>query len=124
MSVPDHPDFISARAAVQQAYRLDATVRITVEKAKALVDAARGRRRERDLWRHIWIGLEKDPERVIACCSYCGRVRTGEGDWGAIPAEVIQALYETPAVTLTHGICPDCEASLAPELVPAHCSGE
>lgn len=121
MSVPDRPDFASARSAVQRAYRLDAAARITVEKAKALVNAAERLRRQRELWRHIWIGLEKDVDRVVACCSYCSRVRTGEGEWGAIPVEVIQALYGSSAVMLTHGICPDCEASLAPALVPAHC---
>jgi hypothetical protein len=88
------------------------------------VNAARGHRRERELWRHIWIGLEKDEERVVACCSYCGRVRTGEGDWGAIPGHVIHALYDSSAVMLTHGTCPDCEAGVAPEFVPAHCGAE
>jgi hypothetical protein len=124
MSVPDCPDFASARDAVQRARRLDAAARITVDEATALVNATQGLRRERELWRHIWIGLEKDVDRVVACCSYCGRVRTGEGDWGAIPVEVIRALYNTSAVMLTHGICPSCEASLVPELVPAHCGGD
>jgi hypothetical protein len=123
-SVPDRPDLASAGAAVQRARRLDAAARITVEKATALVNAAQGLRRQRELWRHIWIGLENDVDRVVACCSYCGRVRTGEGEWGAIPVEVVHALYGSSAVMLTHGICPDCEASLTPELVSARCGEE
>jgi hypothetical protein len=119
MSVPTRPDFTAARATVEHACRLDAAARITVEKSTALMNLAQRHRLERQLWRQIWIGLENDPERVVVCCSYCGRVRTGEGDWGAIPVEVVRSLYGTASVMLTHGICPECEASVLPELVPA-----
>jgi hypothetical protein len=106
--------------AMEHARQVNVAAERTVLRASRLVEAAQLQRREREWWRHVWQGLDLDPDRVVACCACCGRIRTHEGEWGAIPAGVSKALYSMPSVTLSHGICPECEAVRYGELELSH----
>lgn len=46
-------------------------------------------------------------ELLLPMCSYCGRVRVGPGEWRSVESY----LHENSDF-LTHGVCPDCAASI------------
>jgi hypothetical protein len=64
-------------------------------------------------WRLVraWRGVPV-PQRFLALCSYCGRVRLPGGSWEEIPTALTRRLYTDTGPQLTHGICPDCFAKL------------
>jgi hypothetical protein len=71
---------------------------------------------EGNRWRIIWGACCASLDHILACCSYCARVRGPAGDWGAIPSGLSQALHRRilKAVQLSHGACPDCLARHMP----------
>ena len=103
-----------ATEAVAHAHAVNDYARLAVRKATELVKTSTAMRRERWVWRRVWAELAIDPERVLAVCAYCQRVRSHQDEWGSIPARVRVFLGVTSSLTVTHGICPDCMAEHFP----------
>src|SRR5215207_10187077 len=102
----------SAAEAIDRARGLCSKAQIVLaEVASQRTDLER-RRSERRTWRMVWEACCANPDHILACCSYCARVRGPNGGWGAIPSELSQALHrgKCQLVQLSHGICPDCLA--------------
>lgn len=59
-------------------------------------------------WRQIQSEFAAAPRPWIACCSYCGAVRTHTGEWIAIAAAVLDSVQHSALLDVTHGICPAC----------------
>jgi hypothetical protein len=64
-------------------------------------------------WRQIQSEFAAAPHPWIACCSYCGAVRTRSGEWVAIAAAVLDSVQHSASLDVTHGICPPCLSRLA-----------
>jgi hypothetical protein len=64
-------------------------------------------------WRQIQSELWVASHPWIACCSYCGGVRTHSGQWIAIAAEVLDRVQHSTLLDVTHGICPTCLSRVA-----------
>lgn len=47
----------------------------------------------------------------VACCAWCGRLRSRAGAWLEMPETLASLPHE--AVDLTHAICPDCTATVS-----------
>lgn len=62
-----------------------------------------------DLHRSHW--MLRRVQELLPVCSYCGKVRTGEGRWQTL----LEYLHENSDF-LTHGVCPDCLAAVEAEL--------
>jgi hypothetical protein len=106
------PGFLPAETlaqAIARAQQLCFDAQITISKAAAQVAKSKRGQSERRRWRAVW-SARQGPDHVVACCAYCARVRTPDGEWGAIPASLSQAVHQSPVVRLSHGICPDCLA--------------
>jgi hypothetical protein len=48
----------------------------------------------------------------IACCAYCGHVRTHSGEWLVLAPGVLDVLKRSQHFELTHGFCPECLSGL------------
>src|ERR687898_368291 len=81
---------------------------ITSEKVALTLADCRRLRLERRQWKAIWSALRARPDHFLTQCSYCTRVRTSSGEWSVIPGGASESLHRSPAVNLSHGICPDC----------------
>jgi hypothetical protein len=103
-----------AREAIARAHLVNDSACMAVRRAARLVQTSHALRQERGRWQHLWAELTADHERVVALCAYCQRVRTHEGDYGAIPARIRVFLSVTSSLTVTHGICPECVAEHFP----------
>jgi CheY-like chemotaxis protein len=57
---------------------------------------------------------------LIAICSFCKKVRTGEEQW----QEIDKYLAERAQAEFTHGICPGCRTEHYPAPQPRRASGE
>jgi hypothetical protein len=102
------PAVAFATEAIARAHRINDSASMAVSKARELVRKSAALRLERGCWRHLWAVLRTEHDRVIAICAYCQRVRTQQGDWGAIPARMRVFLSVTSVLIVTHGICPEC----------------
>jgi hypothetical protein len=94
---------------IKRAHELCFDAQVAIHKAAAQIAESKRCQAERRRWRAVWSGRE-DPDHVVVCCAYCARVRTPDGQWGAIPASLSQAVHQSPMVRLSHGFCPDCLA--------------
>jgi hypothetical protein len=94
--------------AIERARELCFDAQIATSKAAAQVAECNRLRAARRRWRAVW--CQDNPNSVVVCCAYCARVRTSDGEWGAIPASLSQAVHRSAAVRLSHGFCPDCLA--------------
>jgi hypothetical protein len=97
--------------AIERAAELCFEAGIAISRAAAEVAKSKRCQSERGRWRAVWSRTRSGAEQVVVvCCAYCARVRTPDGEWGAIPAGLSQAIHQNPAVRLSHGFCPDCLA--------------
>lgn len=62
-----------------------------------------------DVRRSHW--MLRRVQELLPVCSYCGKVRTGEGRW-----QTMREYLNENADFLTHGVCPDCLAALESEM--------
>jgi hypothetical protein len=96
---------------IERARDLCWEARLAASQAAAQVAKSRREKSERNRWRAVWSrSASRDEPLVVVCCAYCARVRTSDGEWGAIPASLSQAIHQSFAVRLSHGFCPDCLA--------------
>ena len=49
-------------------------------------------------------------QELLRMCAYCRRLATDDGRW--LPVE--QFLHERTGTSISHGMCPECLASLMP----------
>ena len=99
----------SLAQSIERAQELCFDAQVAVRKAAARVAESKRLKSERQRWRAVWsrcVGADS----VVVCCAYCARVRTPDGQWGAIPASLNPIIHQSPTVRLSHGYCPDCLA--------------
>jgi PAS domain S-box-containing protein len=77
----------------------------------SFVDVTESRRSQRALEAHVEelrAALEEITQlrKLLRVCAWCRKVRDDHGEWLAVEEFVAQS----PDLTLTHGICPDCRA--------------
>jgi hypothetical protein len=117
MPISNSPPVLKVQSlaqSIQRAHELCFDAQVAIHRAAAQIAESKRCQAERSRWRVIWSG-RKSPDDVVVCCAYCARVRTPDGEWGAIPASLSQAVHESPAVRLSHGFCPDCVARHFPD---------
>ena len=81
--------------------------------SRTRVAYSRGLTLECASWRQIQSELAVAPHPWIACCSYCGEVRTNSGEWIAMAAKVLDSVQHSTRLDVTHGICPTCFSRVA-----------
>jgi len=91
------------------------TAERVVETARELVRTSQVARGERENWDTALAQAQKDPDHLIVCCSYCGRLRAGNSAWVEIPAGIGATLQWAHGVTVSHGMCPTCMGRHYPE---------
>jgi hypothetical protein len=109
LSSPRIPSAQSLGETIERAKRICFEAQVAIHRALTKVAESKRCQAERGRWRAVWAGRE-GPDHVVVCCAYCARVRTPDGQWGAIPAGLSQAVHQSPVVRLSHGFCPDCLA--------------
>jgi len=59
-------------------------------------------------------------EEVLMLCSWCNRVKIGEGDWREVEdaLEALQLFDEEKMPQLSHGMCNDCYGNISRRLNP------
>jgi glycine/D-amino acid oxidase-like deaminating enzyme len=95
---------------MDRARSLCTAAQIAIDVAAEQVTEAMRLQSERRRWLAVWSDCCASADHVIVCCAYCGGIRTPEGEWGTIPAGMSQVVYQSLALRLSHGICPDCIA--------------
>ena len=92
----------------EQSWRALAGARKAVRAATELVGTSRVMREDREHWRLLWADRVANPDRFLARCVYCSRMRTPDDEWVTIPARVGRLLQDLNVAFLSHGICPEC----------------
>jgi len=91
-----------------------AAARKAVLVAQELLRNAQAARDERENWNRAFAQAQKDPDHLLVCCSYCGRLRTGDA-WVEVPAHIGAMLWRAHGVSVSHGICRTCLDKHHPE---------
>ena len=92
----------------EQTVRACTSARRAVRAASELVRTSQTMREARDHWRDLVADRLANPDRFMARCAYCSRMRTQTQEWVAVPVEVGQLLHKLNVPYLSHGICPEC----------------
>jgi hypothetical protein len=104
----------SLAQSIERAQELCFDAQVAVHKAAARVAESKRFQSERQRWKAVWSSCAGS-HPVVVCCAYCARVRTPDGQWGAIPVSLSANLHKSPAVRLSHGYCADCLARHFPD---------
>jgi hypothetical protein len=99
----------SLAQSIERARELCFDAQVAIYRAAAQVAESKRLQSERQRWRAVWSPCAGSLP-VVVCCAYCARVRTPDGQWGAIPVSLSANIHKSPAVRLSHGYCPDCLA--------------
>src|SRR4051794_258869 len=79
-----------------------AAARKAVLVAQELLRNAQAARDERENWNRAFAQAQKDPDHLLVCCSYCGRLRAGDA-WVEVPAHIGAMLWRAHGVSVSHG---------------------